>query len=305
MHHCLYHPFQRAVGYCHVCGMFGCKNCLTEHEGAMYCSTHYRPIADKLAHDKHMEKARHRRHRQRLVARLKNGETLRGYSFHMDTSAPSFYLDLADENGTLMDNKVEVLFEDLKALFYVKSFDGHFDRKRNYLDQEPAGSDVVVCFKDGEVMRGKTLHPHGSSDANFYLVPNDSESNEITVLVIRSAVTGVYTPEAYTARQHEEREEYVRQCVAEGRQREEALGDYYFNKQDYGEAVRCYTAALRERPESHTLRKKLAATEYNRGIIHIRNHDYAHALKCMQMVLQYVPGHEKAAQKAEKLRARL
>ncbi len=229
----------------------------------------------------------------------------RGYCFHLDTQAPAFRLDCADMRGELLGEIAEFRFDDLKALFYVKSFDGHHKREEQQEAIRPSGEDVVVCFEDGEELRGKTLHPHKGNAPLFWLIPDDSASNVVRALIPAAAARAVYSPEEYARRETVRREEYLRKHVARGCIEEEALGDYYFAKHDYHRAEQYYETAAEKKPADAHIAKRLAATAFNIGVIHARDHDYEWALRCMERAQSFVPEHEKARHMAEKLRAKL
>lgn len=302
---CAHHPFTKAVGYCTVCGEFGCDACIFPHDGQKYCKKHFKPIAEKIAHRKHIEEVRRSSHRHRLVVRTKSGETCRGFAFKMNPDEATFRLDLATEKGELTGGARTFTFEECKAVYTVKSFDGHFDRNARFEVAHPTGQAVVVRFEDGETLRGKTLKPYSIADANFHVLIEDESSNNVSVLVIASAVEKVYDAEEYAAHQKEERDRYVRERMATGESEHEALGDYYFEQHDYHRAIKHLAVIHDEEPSKLSVANKLAACEYNLGVRYIRKHDYPLALQCMERALSFRPDHEKAAHKARKLREKV
>lgn len=302
---CAYHLTRNAVGYCSVCGGFGCEECLVHHEDGYYCHRHYKPISDALDEEKRRKEIRHRPNRQRLVAHLKSGETAQGYCFHLSLDEKAFRIDLADNHGELTGGAQMVSFDELKALYYIKSFDGRFDRSQEFPEWKPEGSEVVVKFKDGEILRGFMLQPFRKTEARFYVTPDKKDANEISILVEASAVEGVFDPEIYARKLEGEMREFLQEHSAHGLSREEVTGDYFFQQHGYHHALRHYETALESQPLEPRLLRKAASTEYNLGIIHIRNHRYDNALRCMEGALHFDPSHEKAAKKLKQLRERV
>ncbi|MBP8129123.1 MAG: hypothetical protein KA184_06035 [Candidatus Hydrogenedentes bacterium] len=302
---CAYHILREAVGYCCVCGEFGCADCLTEHEKKYYCQKHYKPIADEKAQQKRRTDLKRRVHRQRLVARMQSGEVYRGFCYHLNTEEPGFYLDLVDDADELTGERRMIPFAEMKALFYVKSFDGKFDRNQDYSEWSPQGAEVVVQFRDGETMQGFALNPYQEGQARFYVIPGDPNSNEISVLVEASAAVGVYTPEEFKNRQKAEMAAFVREHAQEGLSQDELIGDYYFTRHAYHRASHCYRAVLERMPGEARVIRKVASAEYNIGVRHVREHEYSHALRCMETVIRLVPEDDKVAQKARQIRERI
>jgi tetratricopeptide (TPR) repeat protein len=302
---CAHHPFTKAVGYCTECGEFGCDSCLFPHDGAKYCKKHFKPIAEKIAHRKHLEEVRRSAHRHRLEVHTHDGEILRGFAFHLNPDEAGFRLDLATEKGELTGEADGVAFEACKAIYTVKSFDGRFDRNARFDVAHPMGDAVVIQFKDGDILRGKTLRPYRVTDKNFHVLIEDVASNNVSVLVFASAVARVFSEEEYHSQEQAERDRFVGEHMARGETQEEALGGYYFAQHDYHRAIQNLAIAHERDPNNPNVASKLAAAEYNLGVRYIRKHNYPKALQCMERALQLRPGHEKALEKAEKLRSRV
>lgn len=299
---CLHHPLNKVIGYCHVCGTFGCAQCLTEHEGNLYCKKDYKPIADELAHKAKLEKSLARKDRQRLVVRLKDGETVRGSCYSLNPAVESMHLDLVDDLGQPVDETRQIDFADCKAVFFVKSYDGKFDSSHHYHDLHEAGAPIVVEFADGEILFGNVTATYNPREARFYVLPEVKDTNNLLVLVERSAAKALYTPQQYKERKQQEAEAYVEDHVKEGHGRDEAHGDFHFEKGEYLRAMKYYRAAQREAPDSARIRKKIVSTQYNIGIGQIKHHEYREALASMKAVLEMDPDNERAQDKAAKLR---
>jgi hypothetical protein len=196
------------------------------------------------------EKKRHQR--QRLVVRYLDGRTVYGVSFALNPREPGFHLDETDPNGVTTGESIQVDFSDLKAVFYVKSFDGKYDKNETHREWAPEGTEVVVEFTDGEAIHGNTQHPYNPRDVRFYLIPLEDDTNNISILVEGSAVKGVYPPSEYKAKKAQERAERKQQEGADVTQ-EETMGDFYFETRNYKSAQEQYEKALEQFPQSRRL----------------------------------------------------
>jgi hypothetical protein len=299
---CPVHPSSEVVGYCSVCGDLGCAECVTEHEGALYCQKHAKPFKDELERRQKHDELLHKPERQRLVVRFLTGETMYGICFALNVRSDGFHLDLVDKKGQPQGKTQRIVFRDLKAVYYVKSFDGNFDRSVSYRDPRSLGAGVVVEFKDGEVLRGQTYTNYSANHPRFYVAPEDANSNNISVLVEREAVAGIFDPNEYKEQKHHDLEKYVEEHAVGDHGREECVGDYYFENHDYQHAIKHYRAQVRESGETPRLHKKIVSAQYNIGINHIKAHHYERALEYMEAVLVADPLNEKARHKAAKLK---
>jgi tetratricopeptide (TPR) repeat protein len=194
-------------------------------------------------------------------------------------------------------------FEDLKAVFYVKSFDGKFDKSIRYRDWTPEGSELIVEFTDGETVQGYSLHSYSGNERRFHLIPKDPNSNNISIVVERTAVAGVYTPEEWEAKKARERDERRQNHEsAVDLSQEETMGDFYFETRNYHGALEQYAMALKRFPQSQRLRKKILLANYNVGVQHIKRRDYAKALRSMEDVLKMDPRNAHAHKKVVQLK---
>lgn len=121
-----------------------------------------------------------------VVARYLDGTILKGTSLDVDPTKPAFHVRPPD------GITAEVKMKDLKALFFVRSLDGDMARHEAHTidpaDPRARGSTAVsLQFPDGEVMIGLT-NRFPPNRPFFFVVPVDPESNNIRVLVNRSAV---------------------------------------------------------------------------------------------------------------------
>ena len=259
-------------------------------------------IDQRQAQDERIQaRAKKRHHRQRLVVRYLDGRTIYGVSFALNPKDTGFHLDETDAKGVTAGKSIQIEFSDLKAVFYVKSFDGKYDKTEQFREWAPEGSEIVLEFTDGEAIHGSTQHPYNPHDVRFYLVPLDADTNNISILVEANALKGVHTPEEYKAKKSQEKAERQQQRGADVTQ-EETMGDFYFETRNYKAAQEQYETALAQFPQSHRLRKKKLAAFFNIGVQHIKQRNYPDALEVIEEVLRLDPANSHAQKKVHQLR---
>jgi hypothetical protein len=125
----------------------------------------------------------------KVVLRYKDGKVVKGYSQDFNPTRPSFHFqkepqDALGNQPMLIDMKV------LKAVFFVKSFEGNKDykkRKEFIQSDRSQGRKVEVTFIDNEVIQGSTVG-YDPQRLGFFLFPADSGSNNIRIFVLSTAV---------------------------------------------------------------------------------------------------------------------
>ncbi len=130
----------------------------------------------------------------KIVARYKNGRTVKGTSLDIDPGRPSCHVRTAE------GKTVEVQLKDLKALFFVRSLEGDATRDEARTpepeDLRSRGSTLVrMAFADGEIVVGLTIR-YPPNRPFFYVLPVDSKSNNLRMLVNREAVVSMAAVEA-------------------------------------------------------------------------------------------------------------
>ena len=134
--------------------------------------------------------------RQKVILRCLDGRVIRGHTD--DFSASDERVVVEHESSA----RQEIGVEELKAIFFVRTFEGNrsYAEKKSFLEQVSLGKRVFVKFKDGECMtgyieggvpwkRGFFLEP--KKGPGFFLLPVDNESNNIKVFVVASSVWDV------------------------------------------------------------------------------------------------------------------
>jgi hypothetical protein len=121
----------------------------------------------------------------RVVARFQDGLTLRGTTIDFSPTRRIFHVS---DNGATY----EIDVEKLKALFFVRDFDGNaaYNEKKGFFARQNHGKKCMVEFKDGEVLFGYTL-TYTSQGLGFFVFPGDPESNNEKVFVVHSSTASV------------------------------------------------------------------------------------------------------------------
>jgi hypothetical protein len=130
---------------------------------------------------------------QKIVVRYRDGALLKGYTLDFHPSRGHF--SLWPSINARANERVFVPLTRLKALFFVKDFDGNPYHVDSADATEPgAGRRIEVTFLDNEVCKGTTLsyRPEG---AGFFVLPSDGSSNNLRVFVLNAAVRHVRFPQ--------------------------------------------------------------------------------------------------------------
>ena len=126
----------------------------------------------------------------RIVARYQDGHILKGFTNDFLPAKDHFHLFTDDHAGT---KSTDVHVPDLKALFFVKTFEGDPQHHKSNEVQEGGsvlGRRIRVVFKDGEVMVG-TTQGYDRNRPGFFVVPVDPGSNNERCFVVAAATTAV------------------------------------------------------------------------------------------------------------------
>ncbi len=119
----------------------------------------------------------------KIVLHYNNGSVAKGRAFDFSPLNDSFHFLPLD--GELS----EIWLEDLKAIFFVKDFDGNADynEKKTFGDEAVShGNKVEVVFRDGELQVGATKSDAGTK--GFFLFPADPGSNNMGIFCVASSV---------------------------------------------------------------------------------------------------------------------
>ena len=124
-----------------------------------------------------------------VVAHFLDGKLLKGTIHDFAPNKETFHLY---EGGDERSEAVAVPAAALKALFFVRSFEGDADHRRSntFADVRGQGRKMLVCFHDGEEMAGFTMG-YSPQKQGFFLIPVDPDSNNARVYVLNAAVAHV------------------------------------------------------------------------------------------------------------------
>lgn len=117
-----------------------------------------------------------------------NGEITKGHTTDFSPSAAKFRLaELYDP-----PKWEEISLNSLKAIFFVKSFEGSFQHMdlHDFSNAPSSGKHVVITFMDGEIFYGTsdTVHP---DKTGFFIVPVDPGANTIRAFVVNSFIDNI------------------------------------------------------------------------------------------------------------------
>jgi hypothetical protein len=124
----------------------------------------------------------------KAVVRYADGRIRKGYTQDFSPTNPSFRLDPFDP-GTSID-AVDILVEDLKAVFFVRDFFGdpnYHEEKEFFKGWKSPGKVMEVTFKDGEVIVGSSLS-YDPERPGFFISPADPKGNNLGIFVVSRAV---------------------------------------------------------------------------------------------------------------------
>jgi hypothetical protein len=128
---------------------------------------------------------------QNVVAHFTDGRIIKGTSLDALPGNPKCHIRTKDQGI------VEVMYSDLKALYFVKNLDGN----PGYRDAKEAeegdarlrgSKQIRIRFRDGEEMVG-LANAFPPTKSFFFTMPIDAKSNNRRVLVNRDAVSSMHS----------------------------------------------------------------------------------------------------------------
>jgi len=131
--------------------------------------------------------------KRKAVVKYQNGEIIKGWVEDFRPDRESFTLFPLFEYS--QEERIEINFSSLKAVFFVKDFTGNKDYKkvRTFnvdLKITPSQRKLIVNFLDGEHLYG-TSHTYGRYKIGFFVYPIDPKDNSERIFVAHSAVESV------------------------------------------------------------------------------------------------------------------
>ena len=131
--------------------------------------------------------------KRKAVVKYKNGDIIKGWveDFRPDRESFMFFplIEYSEEE------RMEINFDSLKAVFFVKDFIGNKDyiKVRTFnvdLKITPSQRKILVNFLDGEHLYG-TSHTYGRYEVGFFVYPIDPKDNSGRIFVVRKAIESI------------------------------------------------------------------------------------------------------------------
>jgi hypothetical protein len=131
--------------------------------------------------------------KKKVVVKYQNEEIIKGwvekFQFDRDTFILYPLIEYSEEE------RIEINFDSLKAVFFVKDFTGdkNYKKVRTFdveLKITPSQRKLIVIFKDGENLYG-TSHDYGRYKVGFFVYPIDPKDNSDRIFVVHSAVVSI------------------------------------------------------------------------------------------------------------------
>ena len=124
--------------------------------------------------------------RHNVVVRYKDGRVAKGTTADFAPNRTTFTLAPL---SPARDGPATIQVEDLKAVFFVRSFEGNREYREHKMrtPEGTIGRRYLLTFTDGETMRGTALGAN-LSRYGFLLFPSDTGGNNKRIFVVHSAV---------------------------------------------------------------------------------------------------------------------
>ncbi len=120
--------------------------------------------------------------KMKVVVRLQDKTLLKGKISNFSPFHSFFQLDLLNGDSVL------VKIDKIKAMFFVKSFDGNKHYKYKYEDNLSwIGDKITLKFRDGEKMVGYSQH-FDFTPKGYFITPADVNGNNTYVFASKSAI---------------------------------------------------------------------------------------------------------------------
>jgi len=131
--------------------------------------------------------------KKKAVVKYQNGEIIKGWVEDLRTDQDSFILFPLIEYSE--EQRMEIKFSSLKAVFFVKDFigDKNYKKVRTFdvdLKITPSQRKLLVNFLDGEHLYGMS-HSYGRYKVGFFVYPIDSKDNSERIFVVHKAIESV------------------------------------------------------------------------------------------------------------------
>ena len=129
----------------------------------------------------------------KVILHFLDGIVVKGCTQDFNQTRPCFHFQINNTSENSNDKSMLIEVKDLKALFFVKTFEGNkeYDERKEFITGDLAqGRKVEVTFLDGESIQGSMVG-YDPQRPGFFLLPVDQGSNNIRIFVVTSAVTNL------------------------------------------------------------------------------------------------------------------
>ena len=131
--------------------------------------------------------------KKKAVVKHQNGEIIKGWVEDFKPNQDSFILFPLIEYSE--EERMEIKFSFLKAVFFVKDFigDKNYKKVRTFnvdIKITPNQRKLIVNFLDGEHLYGMS-HSYGRYKVGFFVYPIDPNDNSERIFVIHSAAESI------------------------------------------------------------------------------------------------------------------
>ena len=120
--------------------------------------------------------------KRKVVVRLKDKTSLKGKISNFSPLYNFFQLELLDGDSVIVN------IDKIKAMFFVKSFEGNKQYNYKYEDKLLwAGDKITLKFNDGEKIVGYAQHSD-FTPKGYFITPADVNGNNTYIFASRSAI---------------------------------------------------------------------------------------------------------------------
>jgi len=136
---------------------------------------------------------------EKVVLRFNSGALLKGQLLDFSPERDRLVFKKTSAKG-----KVSINIQELKAIFFVKSYKGksNYQEQKAYTARDTYNKKVFVKFKDGESLtgylegpipweKGFFLSSKKMKLKGFFILPTDKDSNNSKIFIINSSVRDV------------------------------------------------------------------------------------------------------------------
>lgn len=121
----------------------------------------------------------------KVVARFLDGTMIKGTTSDFFPTKGTFHV--VDQNT---GEAKEIQVSQLKAVFFVKTYEGDKDSKSRTAERNGLGHKIMVSFKDGEMILGYATS-YSNAAVGFFVFPSDPDDNNDRIFVVNAATKDV------------------------------------------------------------------------------------------------------------------